>query len=213
MSSKFRHALAGRRLYPITDRHLSGLSHTEQILRFSEAGASLVQLREKIDYSGKFYSEAEAACRMARARGIKTIVNDRVDIALALKADGVHLGQDDLPSQAARRILGPEAIIGFSTHTTTQALLAAQMQIDYVAIGPIFATTTKNSTDRPLGLEGVRLVRQALPEVALVAIGGITTQNVRSVLSAGADAVSIISDFWSPPAQAELKLRELLSLS
>ena len=171
-SANFLSALGGTRLYPLTDRRLSGLSHAEQVSQLSEGGATLVQLREKILSPFEFYTEAEAALRVARERGVKIIINDRVDIALALKADGVHLGQDDLPPEAARRILGPDAIIGFSTHDPEQARLAAQMPVDYIAIGPIFATATKEASDPPVGLEGLRIVRQTVGTIPLVAIGG-----------------------------------------
>src|SRR6185295_10587904 len=104
MSANFLSALAGTRLYPITDRRVSGLSHAEQVARLGDAGATLIQLREKVLSPLDFYQEAAAALQVARARGIKIIINDRVDLALALQADGVHLGQDDLPPEAARRL-------------------------------------------------------------------------------------------------------------
>lgn len=211
MSSNFLDALAGSRLYPVTDRILSALSHADQVLQLSEGGASLVQLREKKVSPAEFYAQAEEALRIARERGLKVIVNDRVDIALALKADGVHLGQDDLPPQAARRILGPDAIIGFSTHNPRQARVAAQMPIDYIAIGPIFATASKEASNSPIGLDGLRLVRQAVGAIPLVAIGGITVENSGSVLNAGADVVAVISDIWKPAGQALTQLRRFLA--
>jgi thiamine-phosphate pyrophosphorylase len=134
---------------------------------------------------------------VARQRGIKIIINDRVDIALALKADGVHLGQDDLPPQAARQLLGPEAIIGFSTHTVKQALSATKMPIDYIAIGPIFSTQTKQSSNLAVGLDGLGQIRQAVGEIPLVAIGGITIQNSDAVLNTGADAIAVIRELWT----------------
>src|SRR5919198_2181410 len=131
------------KLYPITDRRLSGLSHAEQVARLCEGGARLVQLREKHLSPREFYSEAEAALKVARERGAKLIINDRADIALALGADGVHLGQDDMPPEAARALLGRGAIIGYSTHGAEQAAAAARRPVDYVAIGPAFATSSK----------------------------------------------------------------------
>jgi thiamine-phosphate pyrophosphorylase len=196
MSANFLSALAGNRLYPLTDRRVSGLSHAEQVARLGDAGATLIQLREKVLSPLDFYQEAAAALHVARERGIKVIINDRVDLALALKADGVHLGQDDLPPEAARRLLGPEAIIGFSTHNLDQARLAAEMLVDYVAIGPIFATSTKVNPDPEVGLQGLKAVREAVGATALVAIGGITLANSQDVLGAGTDAVAIISDLW-----------------
>ena len=210
MSSNFLNALGGTRLYPLTDRQLSKLSHAEQVSQLSEGGAKIVQLREKSLSPLEFYREAEEAVRVAREFGLTIIINDRVDIALALKADGVHLGQDDMPPDAARRILGPHAIIGFSTHNVEQAQLAAAMPVDYVAIGPIFATLTKQAGNAPLGLDGLSLVRQSIGGLPLVAIGGITIENSLSVLSAGADALSLIRDIWIPAGQAPNRTRQLL---
>jgi len=207
------HALAGRRVYPITDRHLSGHSHAEQIAILSQGGASLIQLREKNYSPADFYYEMEAALRVAREIGVAIIINDRVDIALALNADGVHLGQDDLPPVAARHLLGQRAIIGLSTHNLQQAQLAAHLPVDYVAIGPIFATTSKSSSNPAVGLENLSRVRQALDEMPLVAIGGITLQNIDLVLNAGADAVAIISDIWTPNDQSTHKIEQLLKYS
>jgi thiamine-phosphate pyrophosphorylase len=209
MISRFLNALAGTRLYPITDRRLSGLSHLEQVLHLSEAGATLIQLREKVLSPLEFYREAKPALRVARTRGVKIIVNDRVDIALALKADGVHLGQDDVPPEAARRLLGPDAIIGYSTHNLEQALRAAKMPLDYVAIGPIFETSTKEDPDSPIGLDGLRI---AVQEVGLpvVAIGGITLANSLDVLAVGSHAVAVIKDIWILPGQAITQTRHLL---
>ena len=133
------------KLYPITDRRLSGLSHAEQVARLCEGGARLVQLREKHLSPREFYREAEDALRVARGRGAKLIINDRADIALALGADGVHLGQDDMPPEAARALLGEGAIIGFSTHGLEQSVAAARLPVDYVAIGPVFATSSKEN--------------------------------------------------------------------
>lgn len=194
------HALAGRRVYPITDRLLSRHTHAEQVAILIEGGATLIQLREKNYSPAEFYNETEAALRVARSIGVAIIINDRVDIALALNADGVHLGQDDLPPVAARHLLGPRAIIGLSTHNLQQAQLAARMPVDYVAIGPIFATTTKSSSNPAVGLENLSLVRQALGDMPLVAIGGITRENMDLALDAGADAVAIISDIWKLPS-------------
>lgn len=211
MSSNFRNALAGTRLYPLTDRHLSQLSQADQVLQLSEGGATLVQLRDKTSSPLEFYAEAEAAVRVARLHGLKVIINDRVDIALALMADGVHLGQDDMPPEPARRILGTAAIIGYSTHNIEQALIATKLPIDYIAIGPIFATSTKQTTNQPVGLEGLTRVRQAVGPIPLVAIGGITVENSPAVLEAGADALSVISDIWNPVGQAPANVRRFLT--
>ncbi|HKO99000.1 MAG TPA: thiamine phosphate synthase [Pyrinomonadaceae bacterium] len=201
MSANFLQALGTSRLYALTDRLISGLSHEEQVLRLSEQGITLVQLREKSLASREFYLEAAAALRTARQRQVKFIINDRVDIALALKADGVHLGQEDLPPDVARRLLGPESIIGISTHSVEQAQAAARLPVDYIAIGPVYLTTTKNSQHQPLGLAGLRAVKEAIGGIPLVAIGGITSASRADVFNSGADGVAITSDLWrgAPP--------------
>ena len=213
MSSNFLKALGGTHLYPITDQRLSGLSHAEQVVLLSDCGATLIQLREKSDSPSKFLAEAEAALVVARDRGVKLVINDRVDIALALRADGVHLGQDDIPPQAAKRILGSNAIIGFSTHNLEQARLAAQMPLDYVALGPIFPTNTKLSSNPAVGLEGLARVREIIGAIPLVAIGGITSQNMRSVIKAGADAVAVISSLWVCAGQVGPNIKLLHGIS
>lgn len=195
------------KLYPITDRRLSGLSHAEQVARLCEGGARLVQLREKHLSPREFYIEAEEALKVVRARGAKLIINDRADIALALGADGVHLGQDDMPPEAARALLGAKAIIGFSTHSVEQAVAAARLPVDYLAIGPVFATSSKENPAPSVGLEGVARVREAVGHVPLVAIGGITQENARSVLDAGANSVAVIAALLSLTDPAEIACR------
>jgi thiamine-phosphate pyrophosphorylase len=181
------------RVYPITDVQLSGLSHAEQVRLLSLGGASFIQLREKRMPALEFYEQAKAA----QQSGVRLVINDRVDIALAVCASGVHLGQDDMPPEAARKLLGPQSIIGYSTHDVKQAIIATQLPIDYLAIGPIFSTTTKNDTAPVLGLDGVRAVRRAIGEFPLVAIGGITLANAREAFEAGADCVAVISALLS----------------
>jgi len=182
------------KLYPITDRRLSGLSHAGQVARLVEGGAAFIQLREKHLSPREFYGEAEEALKVARERGAKLIINDRADIALAIGADGVHLGQDDMPPEAARALLGEGAVVGFSTHSVEQAVAAARLPVDYIAVGPVFATTSKEKPDPVVGLEGLRRVREAVGgSVKLVAIGGVTRESAPSVLAAGADSVAVIS--------------------
>ena len=199
-------------LYPITDRRLSGLSHAEQVARLIEGGAAFIQLREKRLSPREFYVEAEEALKVARARGARLIINDRADIALALGADGVHLGQDDMPPEAARALLGERAIIGFSTHNVGQAIAAARLPVDYVAVGPVFATASKENPDPVLGLEGLRRVREAVGRFTLVAIGGVTRENAPAVLAAGADSVAVISALLAPcdPSEITRLTREFL---
>lgn len=197
------------KLYPITDTQISGLSHREQVERLIAGGATLIQLREKRLAPKDFYCEAEKALAIARENGVTILINDRVDLALALKADGVHLGQDDLPPAEARKILGETAIIGFSTHTIEQAIAAVKFPVDYIAIGPIFATTTKENPDAVVGLEGLKRVRESIGDFLLVAIGGITQQNARLCLEAGANSVAVISYLLNELESIAEKTREL----
>jgi len=202
------------RLYAITDRRLSGLSHAEQVERLCEGGARLVQLREKLLSPREFYGEAEAALAAARRWGARLIINDRADVALALGADGVHLGQDDLPPAAARALLGEGAVIGFSTHSLEQASEAAGMPVNYVAVGPIFQTSSKERPDPVVGLEGLRRVRESLGETfPLVAIGGITRERARAVIEAGAASVAVIGALLAgeQPAEITRRTREFLA--
>ena len=152
-----------------------------------------------------------AALEITRPRGVRLIVNDRVDVALAAGADGVHVGQDDLPAESAREILGPMAIIGISTHSLAQAAAAASLPVDYVAIGPVFATSTKANPDPVVGLEGLRAVRAAVT-ASLVAIGGITLEKAPAVFAAGADSVAVVSDLRAGASVSE-RVRAYLGLS
>jgi len=189
---------------------LSGISHAEQVKLLSLGGATLIQLREKRMPAREFYDQAKEAVEEAARRGVQLIVNDRVDVALAVGAHGVHLGQDDMPPEAARGLLGSDALIGYSTHNIEQAVAATKLPIDYLAIGPIFATTTKSDTAPVLGLEGLRTVRRAVGAFPLVAIGGITSANAADVIAAGADSVALISALLSNSSRISDATRSLL---
>src|SRR5215475_5809939 len=206
MSSKL--SLGLPKVYPITDTRLSGLSHAEQVEYLIEGGATFIQLRDKSAAPCHFHDQAQAALVVARKHSVKLIINDRVDVALAIGADGVHLGQTDLPATAARRLLGPAAIIGLSTHNLAQAKLALNQPIDYLAFGPIFDTQTKAAADPMVGLDELRRVRD-LVRLPLVAIGGITAANAPSVLAAGADAVATISEIMANRASIAENLRRM----
>ncbi len=199
------------KIYPITDTRIAKLTHVEQIERLIAGGAEMIQLRDKDAAPKNFYEAARAALKIARAKNVKIIINDRADIALALRADGVHLGQTDLPPECARKILGDAPIIGFSTHNLQQALEAAKMPIDYLAIGPIFTTKTKVNPDKEAGLETIKRIREAVGDFPIVAIGGINAQNFQQVLQAGANSVAVISDLLSDADQITVKIRGLLS--
>lgn len=200
------------KVYPITDTEISGLSHCEQVKRLLEGSASLIQLREKRGSSRLFYADAKAALQVARSANAKLIINDRVDIAFALRADGVHLGQEDMPVDAARRILGDDVVIGLSTHNLEQVHQAVRLPIDYLAFGPIFPTTSKRNPDPVAGLNQLRLVRELARRMPVVAIGGINRFNAQDVLNAGADAVAVISGLLANPTRIAENLRHLITL-
>ncbi len=162
------------------------------------AGVRLVQLRAKRASSGAMLGRARAMVDRVRRVGGWLIVNDRADIARMAGADGVHVGQDDLSPEAVRTIVGPEVLVGLSTHTDEQVRAALMQPVDYVAVGPVFETTTKARPDPVIGLEGIRsAARLARPRnVPVVAIGGITTERAAEVLAAGADAVAVISELY-----------------
>jgi thiamine-phosphate pyrophosphorylase len=189
---------------------MSGLSHTEQVRQFIDGGATLVQLRDKSAPSGDFCADAWTAVELARSNGVIILINDRVDIAMMTGADGVHLGQDDLPAAEARRLLGSDAIIGVSTHTLDQARQAtAESVADYIAFGPVFETRTKTDHEPVVGLEKLREIRCAIGDIPLVAIGGLNRANVTRVLSAGADSAAMISEFYSGKAGISECFREV----
>lgn len=201
------------KVYPITDTDLSGLSHLEQVRRLIDGGATLIQLRDKKAPSGEFYEAAAEVMSFARPRGVKIIINDRVDISLAAGADGVHLGQDDLPPKHARKLLGENAIIGISTHSIDQALEALELPVDYIAVGPIFATATKADHEPLIGIDGLLEFRTGIGDFPLVAIGGINRENAAFVLAAGANSVAVIHDMVSKADQIANRMRELTDLA
>jgi len=198
------------RIYPITDTRLSGLSHAEQVTRLIAGGATLIQLRDKHATPREFYHQAADALKIARDRGVRLIVNDRVDIALALGADGVHLGQTDMPVEAARDLLGENAIVGISTHNLAQAQLATRLPVDYIAFGPIFGTSTKANPDPTVGLSTLNEVRSIVGSFPLVAIGGIDFATARETLAAGADVLAIISALVAKPTHIQENMRRML---
>jgi thiamine-phosphate pyrophosphorylase len=151
-----------------------------------------VQLREKSCSTREFLQEALALKELLQPLGIPLIINDRVDIALAVRADGVHLGQTDMPINHARRLLGPDCLIGISAESVADAIEAEQQGADYIGISPVFSTPTKTDTAPALGLEGIRQIR-ALVRIPLVGIGGINLTNSRQVIAAGADGVAVVS--------------------
>ena len=196
------------KIYAITDVRLSGLSHTEQTNRLIDGGLRIVQFREKYAAPRDWFNDARSAANICRQNGVISIVNDRADIALAIGTTGVHLGQSDMPPDAARRILGEHAIIGCSTHSIEQVRQAARFDIDYLAFGPIFSTTTKADPDEVVGLELLRKVKELAGGIPLVAIGGIDLGNAGSVFAAGADSIAVISSIIAGCSDIAERARE-----
>jgi len=161
------------------------------------AGARIIQVRNKRGSARELLEQVERILSFA-PRGAEIIVNDRVDVALISGAGGVHLGQDDVPPVEARRILGLDRMIGFSTHNLEQAMRAEKLPVDYVAVGPIFLSATKERPDAVVGLENLSAICQAIRK-PVVAIGGIKLENAEDVLKAGATSVAVISDVLSAP--------------
>ncbi len=180
-------------LYPVTCQALSeGRSDLEVLDALIAGGARIVQLREKDLSDRDFFFLAQEFRRRTAAAGMTLIINDRVDICMVVKADGVHLGQDDLPIPRARRLLGPGFIIGASTHSLDEALRAVEEGADYINVGPIFATRTKEHVSPPVGLELFEKVRNAV-SVPVTVMGGIKLDNLDQVLRAGARRVAVVT--------------------
>jgi thiamine-phosphate pyrophosphorylase len=189
-------------LYLVTDRVLSGGRPLEKIVRESVAGGvSVVQLREKDVGTREFLEQAFVLRQAASELGIPLIINDRVDIALACRADGVHLGQEDMHCAFARRIVGEDMIIGVSVSTADEALEAEADGADYLGVGPLYATATKPDALPATGLGVLRSIRRAV-RIPLVGIGGITDANAGAVISAGADGVAVVSAIVASPDPA-----------
>ena len=186
-----------RGLYAIIDQPTAserGVSVGDLAAAYLEGGARLLQVRAPGAAGGDYLAWCDEVVRQATPLGAKVFVNDRPDIALMSGAAGVHLGQTDLPPPAARQLLPPPLQIGLSTHTRSEVDAAAGLPIDYVAVGPVFATTTKASQHAPVGLELVRYAAARHPSRPVVAIGGMTLDRARGVLDAGAAAVAVIGD-------------------
>jgi thiamine-phosphate pyrophosphorylase len=164
----------------------------EDVRAALEGGVRIVQYREKTLSFREQIVEALRIKKLCRAAGATFIVNDRVDLALSMEADGVHLGQEDMPMEIARRLMGQDKLIGITVHNVGEALEAVADGADYLGASPIFATSTKADAGIPIGLEGLREIRTKI-EIPIVGIGGITKENARQVIEAGADAVCAIS--------------------
>jgi thiamine-phosphate diphosphorylase len=199
------------RLYAIIDpAQAGGRGPVEVAAALLAAGVRLIQLRDKHASSGELYLSGQRVGECVRNAGGIFIVNDRADVACAVDADGVHVGQDDLPVESARALVGPRKLIGYSTHVLEQVREADRTSADYIAFGPIFPTASKENPDAVVGLEGLREARKATRK-PLVAIGGITLENARAVIEAGADSVAVIRGLVGAP-DIRQRAEELLHL-
>ncbi len=194
-----------RGYYFITDSGLSLAGNLSDVRSAVSAGVSIVQYREKSGDTGALYKEALRLAEICRGTATKFIVNDRIDIALAVDADGVHLGQSDMPYDIARRILGPDKIIGITVHSVDEAVKAEREGADYLGVSPIFSTSTKKDAGIPAGLTLISEIRKK-SSLPLIAIGGIDLSNAPDVIAAGADMVCAISAvITKPDVAAEIR--------
>lgn len=197
------------KLYLVTDKSLSlGRSLEEVVAAAVKGGVTMVQLREKDASTGEFIRQAQSIKRMLKPLGIPLIINDRIDVAMAVDADGVHIGQSDMPYEIARKLLGPEKIIGLSVESIDDVLAANKMDVDYVGISPVFATPTKTDTAHPFGLDGLKdAVRLSVHPT--VAIGGMNSSTAASVMQTGCDGIAVVSAISSAqdPADAAMELK------
>jgi thiamine-phosphate pyrophosphorylase len=191
-------------LYPILDVGCLPDRELKTVIHFAEelaaAGCTLLQYRNKVSNPREILAQARELRRLFADR-LTLIMNDRADLTLVAGFDGVHVGQDDLTPEAARQVIGREFVLGVSTHNPEQLAEAGATSADYVAIGPVFTTSTKMDPDPVVGLEGVRAVR-ALTSKPLVAIGGIMRANAGDVIRAGADSVAVIADLLASPRKS-----------
>ncbi len=198
-------------LYLVTDRNLSqGRSIIEVVKSAVNGGVTIVQLREKSATTLDFYQSAKQIKSFLDKKGIPLIINDRIDIALAVDADGVHLGQDDMPLPIARKVLGKDKIIGISVNNVEEAKRAEQESADYLGLSPVFPTPTKTDTSEPIGIERIPAIRNAV-SIPLVGIGGLNIHNAAEVIKAGCDGIAVVSAIVSAE-NPEIAAKELLDI-
>jgi thiamine-phosphate pyrophosphorylase len=186
------------RLYVILDAALLTVPETECAEKFVAAGVRLLQYRNKRASVRELFESSQRLSSLVIPQGVTFVVNDRADVALAAEASGVHVGQEDLSAEAARSVLGAGKLLGVSTHNLEQFKEAAATSADYLAVGPVFSTSTKANPDPVVGIELIRQVR-SLTDKPIVAIGGITLERAAEVIRAGADSVAVISDILLAP--------------
>jgi thiamine-phosphate pyrophosphorylase len=208
---------ADLRLYALVDpERAGGRDLAELAWQLAHGGATLVQLRDKRGSTQAMVETARSIRQKLAPLGVPFLVNDRADVAFAAGADGVHLGQDDMTVEDARRLLGPHAVIGLSIKTLEQAARAPVEHLDYVCIGGVFATSSKDNPDPPIGLAGLRAIfakmRARDPDLPIGAIAGIDASNAASVIAAGADGVAVISalSLAADPQAAARDLRAIV---
>ena len=197
------------KLYLVTDRNLSlGRDLEEVVSEAVKGGVTIVQLREKDASTGEFVALARKLMALLKPLGIPLIINDRVDVALAADADGVHIGQSDMPYEIARKLLGPDKIIGLSVENFEDIEKANALDVDYIGISPVYGTPTKTDTAEPFGLEGLRKAVN-MSKHPTVAIGGMNAGTIADVMAAGTDGVAVVSAICSAEnireAAAQLK--------
>lgn len=200
-------------LYLVTDRILAKGRDLVQIVKQAvEGGVSTVQLREKEISSKMFFELAVEIKQLLKPYSVPLIINDRLDIALAVEAEGLHIGQNDLPYAQARKILGPNKIIGLSVETVQQAYLANEIDVDYIGLSPVFSTDTKADISTPLGLEGVADISK-ITKHKTVAIGGVHSGNAANILKAGANGIAVVSAIVAQkePKLAAQKLKRIVT--
>jgi thiamine-phosphate pyrophosphorylase len=201
-----------RGLYLVTDRDLCGGKSLEDVvLQSVKGGVSCVQLREKDITTRLFVSEAQRIKKILEPYQIPLIINDRIDVALACGADGVHIGQEDMPYAIARKLMGHKAIIGLSVETWEDVEESQRLDVDYIGVSPVFATPTKTDTKGAWGLEGLAKIKK-FSRHPVVAIGGLNESNVRETVLAGADCVAVVSALCaaSDPEAAARKLNNII---
>jgi thiamine-phosphate pyrophosphorylase len=210
---------ADLRLYALVDPAVAGGHKLADLARSIAGSATLVQLRDKHGSTKRMMEEARALIGVLAPLDIPLLINDRVDVALAVEADGVHIGWDDMPPADARLLLGKTAIIGLSVKTLEHAAAAPLDLLDYVAIGGVYGTTSKDNTSAPIGVAGLRSIAQAIrsrkPDFPICAIAGINESNAADVIEAGADGVAVISalSLAPDPGKAARSLRNVVDVA
>jgi thiamine-phosphate pyrophosphorylase len=204
-----------RGVYLVTDRGLCRNRPLQDVvLQAVQGGAAYVQLREKDISTRLFVEEARAIKKILEPYRVPLIINDRIDVALACGADGVHIGQEDMPYETARKLMGNNAIIGLSVETWEDVEASEKLDVNYIGVSPVFATPTKTDTKEPWGLHGLKKIK-AVSRHPLVAIGGINEFNVRAVVEAGADCLAVVSAICSAddPVHATQMLKNVMDIA